>query len=68
MYITVKEAAKKWEMSKRRIRILCGIGKIDGAFEENNIWKIPSNTSKPLDARFETTESLLTIIDQKKQN
>ena len=34
MYMTVKEAAEKWGISDRRIRVLCSEGKIAGAFQE----------------------------------
>ncbi|TVX23369.1 helix-turn-helix domain-containing protein, partial [Streptococcus pneumoniae] len=34
MYITAKEAAKKWGISDRRVRILCSEGKIHGAYQE----------------------------------
>jgi DNA-binding transcriptional regulator LsrR (DeoR family) len=30
-YITTKEAAEKWNISERRVQILCRQGKIDGA-------------------------------------
>ena len=31
MFMTVKQAAEKWGVSDRRIRILCAEGKIPGA-------------------------------------
>lgn len=30
MYMTVKQAAEKWEISDRRVRILCSEAKIPG--------------------------------------
>ncbi len=66
MFMTVKEAAVKWGISDRRVRILCSEGKIPGAFQQGRGWKIPSNAVKPMDGRFKTSESLLAIIDQKK--
>ena len=33
MYITVKQAAEKWGISDRRVRILCFEGKIPGAYQ-----------------------------------
>ncbi|NLA98591.1 MAG: cell filamentation protein Fic, partial [Spirochaetales bacterium] len=30
MYISAKEAAKKWGISERRVRILCSEGRVDG--------------------------------------
>ena len=67
MYITVKTAAERWEISERRIRTLCAEGKIPGAFQEGRGWKIPSDAVKPEDGRFKSTESLLCRIDRKKK-
>ncbi|MBO7275488.1 MAG: Fic family protein [Clostridia bacterium] len=67
MYMTVKEAADKWSISDRRVRILCTSGQIDGAFRQGRGWKIPANAKKPADRRFRSTQSLLDIIDSKKQ-
>ena len=67
MFMTVKEAAEKWGISDRRVRILCQEGKIPGAFQQGRGWKIPVNAVKPTDGRYKTSESLLEIIDQKKK-
>lgn len=66
MFMTVKQAAEKWGLSDRRVRILCAEGKIPGAFQEGRGWKIPMDAVKPADGRFKSTESLLNIIDRKK--
>ena len=66
MYITVKEAAAKWGISDRRIRVLCSEGKIPGAFQEGRGWKIPIDAEKPADGRFKSKESILSQIDRKK--
>ena len=65
MYITVKEAAKKWEISDRRVRKLCLEGKIADAYQEGKTWKIPSNAPKPTDGRYKIKESLISIIEHK---
>ena len=67
MYITVKQAAEKWGISDRRVRILCADGKIPGAYQEGRGWKIPADAVKPSDGRVKTKESLLDIIDYKKK-
>lgn len=41
MYMTVKQAAEKWGISDRRVRILCSEGKIPGVTREGRSWKIP---------------------------
>ena len=66
MFMTVKQAAEKWGLSDRRVRILCAEGKIPGAFQEGRGWKIPMDVVKPSDGRFKSTESLLERIDRKK--
>jgi len=66
MFMTVKEAAEKWSISDRRVRILCAEGKIPGAYQQGRAWKIPANAEKPADGRYRSAVSLLEIIDQKK--
>lgn len=67
MYLTVKQVAEKWEISDRRVRALCAQGKIDGAFQDGRLWKIPIDAQKPSDSRYKSTNSLLSQIDLKKQ-
>lgn len=66
MFMSVKQAAEKWGLSDRRVRILCAEGKIPGAFQEGRGWKIPADAVKPTDGRLKSTESLLERIDRKK--
>ena len=66
MFMSVKQAAEKWGLSDRRVRILCAEGKIPGAFQEGRGWKIPVDAVKPVDGRLKSTESLLDRIDRKK--
>ena len=66
MYMTVKEAAAKWSISDRRIRVLCSEGKIPGAYQEGRGWKIPIDAEKPADGRFKSKESILAQIDRNK--
>lgn len=67
MYMTVKEAAKKWNISDRRVRILCAEGKISGVTREGRSWMIPTDAKKPEDGRYKTSENLLAMIDRKKE-
>ena len=50
-YISVKQAAEKWNLSDRRVRILCSEGKIDGIVKEGRSYQIPADTMKPIDGR-----------------
>ena len=65
--MTVKEAAARWGISDRRIRILCSEGRIPGAHQEGRGWKIPADAQKPADGRYKSSESLLMQIDRKKK-
>ena len=53
-YITVKEAAEKWNLSTRRVQILCTGGRIKGADRIGNMWVIPHDAEKPFDARIKS--------------
>ena len=66
MYMTVKEAAAKWGISDRRIRVLCSEGKIPGAYQEGRGWKLPIDAEKPVDGRFKSKDSILSQINRKK--
>lgn len=50
-YISVREAAERWGMTPRRVQVLCNEGRIDGAQRVGNVWTIPENADKPIDAR-----------------
>jgi len=50
-YMTVQEAAKKWELSERRVQKLCAENRIDGIVHLSRVWLIPQNAEKPADGR-----------------
>ncbi len=50
-YVSVSEAARKWKISERRIRVLCGEGRIEGAVKIGRSWSIPDSAVKPVDGR-----------------
>lgn len=49
--ITVQEAADKWGISTRRVRMLCAEGKVEGARQEGKAWLIPAEAARPIDGR-----------------
>lgn len=51
MYISVSDAAAKFDLSKRRVQILCEQGRISGAKMVSGVWIIPSSAEKPRDGR-----------------
>lgn len=50
-YMKVSEAAKKWGISDRRVRLLCAQNKIDGVIRNGNLYMIPEDAPKPVDGR-----------------
>ncbi|WP_411677135.1 DNA-binding protein [Caproicibacter sp.] len=55
-YISVQQAAEKWEISERRIQKLCEENRIEGAVRFGHAWAIPKDAEKPADARRKKTE------------
>jgi hypothetical protein len=51
-YMTASEAAKKWNISDRRVRTLCSEGKIAGALKQGKSYRIPVCALKPIDGRL----------------
>ena len=49
--MTTAEAAELWNISTRRVQILCDKGKVKGAFKMGRTWIIPKGTPKPIDGR-----------------
>lgn len=50
-YITVQEAAEKWNISDRRVQKYCAEGRVNGASKSGKSWKIPADAIKPQDPR-----------------
>ena len=67
-FLTASQVAEKWNISERRIRVLCSQGKIPGAMQIGRGWRIPLDAVKPRDGRLTKQENLLSIIDEKKQH
>ena len=51
-YLTTVEMSKLWNISARRIGVLCAEGRVAGAIKKGKMWLIPSNAVKPVDGRF----------------
>lgn len=51
-FMTTREASEKWNITERRINVLCKEGRIPGAYKENKRWLIPDETEKPADKRL----------------
>lgn len=50
-YIKVSQAAEKWGLSPRRVRLLCAQNRINGVVQKGKLYMIPKNAPKPVDAR-----------------
>jgi len=46
-YISVLEAAERWNVSQRRIQVLCNEIRIEGAIKKGGVWLIPYGAKKP---------------------
>lgn len=65
-YISVKEAANKFDISQRRVQKLCESNRIDGCKMLSGVWLIPDTATKPCDERFAITynsEDLISLAD-----
>lgn len=64
MFISVNEAATKFNISKRRVQILCEQGRIGGANMVDGVWLIPDTALKPIDKRRKIAdENQMSIFD-----
>ena len=50
-YMTLKEAAEKWDVTPSRVNYYCAAGRIPGAVKMATIWLIPKDAEKPIDGR-----------------
>ena len=46
-YISVREAAKRWDISERQVQKLCAEGRLVGLTRFSNAWAIPAGTTTP---------------------
>ena len=49
--MSAREAADKWGISQRRVAVLCSENRIANVQMLGNMWLIPTNAEKPIDAR-----------------
>ena len=60
-YIKVSQAAEKWGLSARRVRILCQENKIEGVIRKGNLYMIPENAQKPADGRRKASRQVISF-------
>jgi len=61
-YMTAQQAAEKWNISDRRVRVLCREGKIPGAIKDGKSYKIPFDAVKPIDGRKTSSSSTVHFL------
>ena len=50
-YMSVAQTAEKWQVTPKRVQVLCNEGRIEGEQRVGNQWTIPETAEKPQDAR-----------------
>lgn len=71
VFMTIKQAAEKWELSDRRIQILCAEGSIPGAFQDGNSrirhllvnLELMKADYPPIDTKFTDRLAYCTVFD-----
>lgn len=66
-YISVADAAKKWNPSERSVRNYCAIGKIPNAVLASKTWQIPEDAKKPKRTNAKTENALLSVLREEKK-
>lgn len=64
-FLTAKEAAEKWNITKRLVLKYCADGRIEGAQKFGNLWQIPADAKKPEDLRKAKNETKSSEIKRK---
>lgn len=67
-YISVAEAAQKWQVSERSVRNYCAQGRVQGAKLQGGTWGLPETAVKPQRANKnkQNERSLLAILREEK--
>ena len=65
-YIKVSQAAEKWGITPRRVRVLCVEGKIEGVIRKGKLYMIPETAVKPMDGRLSKT-NIIAEIEHKRE-
>lgn len=61
LYISANEAAKKWNISARRVQQMCKSGEIPGAVKEGRSWVLPENVPQPVRKTLKASRPLLPL-------
>ena len=62
-YISVREAAERWNITERQVQKLCAEGRIDGVTRFANAWAIPDDTkNRRAQASLNPVENLKQVM------
>ena len=64
-YLSTSQAAEKWNISARRVAVLCEKGRINGVQKAGSTWIIPDDAIKPTDNRVKSGKYIKAIIEVK---
>ena len=53
-YLSIKQTSEKWDISVRRIQVLCSENRIPEAIKIGSYWAIPADAEKPDDKRIKS--------------
>lgn len=56
-YISVKEAAEKWDVSVRWVQKFCAEGRIPDVIRFGHSWMIPKDAVRPYDLRRKSSDN-----------
>lgn len=65
-YLSIRQTAEKWGLSKRRVQVLCAEDRIPGAIRIDSTWAIPFNAEKHADARIKSGKYRKCLKDKSK--
>lgn len=69
-YMSVKQAALRWDISERSVRNYCAAGRVNGAFLAGKTWLIPIQAEKPERSRKKDNapKCILDILQDEKRS
>jgi len=53
-FLTIKEVAEKWNVTPRRVQLMCADGSLPGATKFGGVWAVPEDAERPVDGRVKT--------------
>lgn len=61
-YVSPYEKALQWGLSARRVQILCGEGRVEGAIKKSGVWIIPTCSQKPCKIKKNSSKPPLRVL------